>query len=83
MKVVVCQFRAIIYILRVKCIFQHLLHMFTSFNVADFCSVEQMLSVDLYFTQSCRSWCEGAETPVKLILYEFTWWSYSFHLLAE
>jgi len=42
-KVIVYQFHAIIYILRVKCIFQHLFHMFTSFNVANFCSVEQML----------------------------------------
>jgi len=26
--------------------------------------------------------CEVAETPVKLMLYEFTWCSYSFHLGA-
>jgi len=54
-KVIVYQLNAIIYILHVKCIFQHLLHMFPSFNVVDFCSVAQMLYIDLYFMQSCRS----------------------------
>jgi len=44
-KVIVFQFHGIIYILCVKCIFQ-LNVMFTSFNVADFCSVEQTLYID-------------------------------------
>jgi len=45
-KVIVFQFHGIVYILCVKCIFQDLLHMFTSFNVEDFCSVKQMLYID-------------------------------------